>query len=345
MMRDAGAARRSVGGDDLFDQIGAFLGAQGLSPDPAHYCFAYAALADPDTPMARAVARLTDGGIRLNREDIERLGHKVLDGGAPMAPRGMQTDADTHADRLVEQTRATVDGFAVMMRAITDETRGFGNDLAASAAAIDRVSPIAGIDEIARITTTMMNRVRDAERRLARADEETQALRAKLAEAHQAARSDMLTGLANRRAFEEAFATRDQAAGPWCLAVVDVDRFKQVNDDNGHAVGDRVLAAIARLLADGFPDQLVARHGGEEFAVLLGGVGLADAARLIDAARDAVSAKRFRTRDTDQRLGRITLSAGVTAVQPGEDGERAMARADRLLYAAKAGGRDQVCAA
>ena len=345
MMRDAGVARRVMEGDDLFEQIGAFLGAHGLSPDPAHYGFAHAAIADPDTPLAHTVARLTEGGVRLNREDIERLGHRVLDGGAPMAPRDPQARLDDHADRLVAQTRATVDGFAAMMRTISDETRDFGADLAASAAAIDRSSPMAGIDEIAQITTTMMNRVRDAERRLARADEETQALRAKLAEAHEAARSDTLTGLANRRAFDEAFVSRDQAAGPWCLAVADVDRFKQVNDDNGHAVGDRVLAAIARLLADSFPGHLVARHGGEEFAVLIGGVALADAARLIDAARDAVSAKRFRTRDTDRRLGQITLSAGVTAVQPGEEAERAMARADRLLYAAKAGGRDQVCAA
>ena len=344
-MRDAGVARQGGDGDDLFERIGAFLGAQGLSPDPAHYDFAFAAIADPSTPVAHAVARLTDGDVRLTREDIERLGHRIVEGGTPMAPRGPQAGNDDHADRLVAETRATVDGFADMMRTITDETRDFGADLAASAAAIERSSPIAGIDEIARITTTMMNRVRDAERRLARADEETQALRAKLAEAHQAARSDTLTGLANRRAFDEAFAARNQAAEPWCLAVIDVDRFKQVNDDNGHAVGDRVLAAIARLLADSFPDQLVARHGGEEFAVLIGGVALADATRLIDSARDAVSVKRFRTRDTDRRLGQITLSAGVTAVQPGEDGERAMARADRLLYAAKAGGRDQVCAA
>ncbi len=343
-MGDAGAARRTTGGADLFEQIEAFLGAHGLSPDPAHYGFAFAALADPDTPLARTVARLTDGGVRLNRQDIERLGHSVLEGGAPMAPRSAPA-ADDHADRLVAQTRETVDGFAVMMRTITDETRDFGANLAASAAAIGQVTSIAGIDEIARITTTMMHRVHDAERRLARADEETQALRAKLAEAHQAARSDTLTGLANRRAFDEAFADRDQAAGPWCLAIVDVDRFKQVNDDNGHAVGDRVLAAIARLLADHCPDHLVARHGGEEFAILIGGVTLVDATRLIDGARDAVAIKRFRTRDTGQQLGRITFSAGVTAVQPGEDGARAMARADRLLYAAKAGGRDQVCAA
>ncbi|WP_174286570.1 diguanylate cyclase [Sphingomonas bacterium] len=344
-MRERGAARQSVRGDDLFEQIGAFLGAQGLSPEPAHYGFAFAALADPDTPIARRVAELTDGGVRLNRKDIERLGHQVLEGGAPLAPRDPRPSADSQAEQLVAETRATVDGFSTMMRTITNETRDFGADLAASAAAIERASPIAGIDEIARITTMMMNRVRDAERRLARADEETEALRAKLAEAHQTARIDALTGLANRRAFDEAFVARDAVAGPWCVVVVDIDRFKQVNDDNGHAVGDRVLAAIARLLADCFPGQIVARHGGEEFAILIGGVGLAEAARQVDAARQAVSVKRFRTRDTDQRLGRITLSAGVTAVQPGDDGERAMARADRLLYAAKAGGRDQVCAA
>lgn len=344
-MRDASAARRLTTSDDLFDRIGAFLAAHGLSPDPDHYRFAFAVLADPDTPIARRVARLTDGGVRLGRQEIERLGHRVHDDGAPMAPRPQPAAADATTERLVAETRATVDGFAQMMRTITDETRDFGADLAASAAAIERATPMAGIDEIARITTTMMDRVRDTERRLARADEETRALRGKLAEAHQAARSDMLTGLANRRAFDEAFAGRDRAAGPWCLAVVDIDRFKQVNDNNGHAVGDRVLAAIGQLLAERFPDDLVARHGGEEFAILIGGVDLATAAGLVDDARAAVAVKRFRTRDTDQRLGQITFSAGVTAVQPGENAEKAMTRADRLLYAAKTGGRDQVCTA
>lgn len=344
-MQQAGAARRPRGGDDLYEQIGAFLGAHGLSPDPDHYRFAFDAVADPDAPIARTVARLTDGGVRLNREDIERLGHHVRDGGVPMAARAGAADVDDSVDRLAAETRATVDGFSQMMRAITDETRDFGADLAASAAAIRRAAPIAQIDEIARITTTMMDRVRDAERRLARADEETQALKGKLAEAHRAARSDTLTGLANRRGFDETFAGRDPAAGPWCLALVDIDRFKQVNDTNGHAVGDRVLAAIARLLADRFPDDLVARHGGEEFVVLIHGVDLATAAGLIDDARGAVAAKRFRTRDTSQSIGRITFSAGVTALQPGEDSDTALARADRLLYAAKEGGRDRVCTA
>lgn len=344
-------AQRREERDDLFDRIGAFLIAQGLGPDPVNYRFAHEVVTQPRSATARAVERISEGGVRLTRQDIERLGHAVV-AGAPVepiapvesiAPVDRSSPCDTQVEQLVAQTQSQVDDFAAMVRTIHAETQGFGRELAQSAVAIDRASRIAAIDEVARITDAMVARVRHAETRLARATEESDALRIKLAEAHVAARCDLLTGLPNRRAFEEAFAARD-ATTEWCLVVGDIDRFKRVNDEHGHAVGDRVIRAVGAALAQGCDGHLVARHGGEEFAILLGLASLADATALLDATRQAIATKRFRDRDTDQPLGRITLSAGVTPVATGESVEAAFARADRLLYAAKTGGRDRVCA-
>ena len=338
-----------MGVEGLFEEIGRFLRAHRLSPDPAHYAFAHAVVSAPNGPLAAKVARLTEGGVRLLRRDIEALGGEVVEA-PPIAERtehdpDPRQEQDARAERLVAETQRQVDGFATIVDAMQAETRVFGHDLAESAAAIATTPGLAEIDSVARITSAMIGRIRETEIRLAKATEEANTLRAKLVEARDTARRDTLTGLPNRRAFDEAYATRDPNAGPYCLAVCDVDRFKRVNDAFGHNVGDRVLTAIGQTIATGCEGHLVVRHGGEEFAVLLRGGSLSDAARLLDSVRGVVAAKRFRNRETDGPLGQITFSAGVTAIHADEGAESALARADRLLYTAKDDGRDRICAA
>lgn len=333
--------------DDLFVRVGAFLAAHGLGPEPENYSFVYTVLTDPDGPLASAVARITDGGLRLSRHDLAALGID-LSFGAPFDPpqaaneESGANDQIQRAERLVAQTQAQVDGFADMMRMMRDETSDFGRNLAASAEEINQATDLPGIEEIARITGAMMSRVRDAENKLQHATREADALREKLAEAQDTARRDPLTGLPNRRALAEALAARP--AGDHCFALVDVDKFKAINDEHGHAVGDRVLSAIGRALAETCAEHLVVRHGGEEFAVLMLGLGLDEASALLDRARTGIALKRFRSRETNALLGQITVSGGVTLLRAGEASEDALSRADRLLYDAKARGRDQVCA-
>ncbi|TPG13739.1 GGDEF domain-containing protein [Sphingomonas oligophenolica] len=336
-MFGSAATRQKRKGDDLYDRIGAFLADQSLSVDPVNYAFAHHVLGNPGSEVARAVARLTDGGVRLQSKDVEEFGCTVA--------VGTTADPEDRAHQLVAETKAQVDGFASIMRALRDETRGFGRDLEQSAAAIERAPGAAGLVDIARITGTMLGRVRDAESRLAQATSEAEALRSELAEANDSARRDALTGLPNRRAFEEAFQARDLATGPYCLALCDIDRFKRVNDEYGHSVGDRVLSAIGRALVELCAGDLVVRHGGEEFAILLTATDLISATAKLQAACAGIAGKRFRNRETDHPLGQITVSIGVTAVREGEEAEAALDRADRLLYTAKANGRDQVSAA
>jgi diguanylate cyclase len=315
----------------LYDRIGEFLVDQRLDPDPANYAFAYQLLANPDGPLARAVHALTDGGVRLTRRDIDALGCD-----APVS--GTATATIEKAQGLVAQTQMQVEGFQDIVTAMRADAKDFGRDLEASAQAMRRSG---GDDlEVTKLTATMLERVRYAEERLETATKEASELRTKLEEARDNARKDPLTGLANRRAFEEAYAAAAFKGSQMCMAVCDVDFFKSVNDRFGHVVGDRVLKALAESLSDTCKGHLVARYGGEEFVVLFMGLDLKGAREVLERARIAVSAKRYRLRETDAPLGEITFSAGLSPAAPGEVFGTVFHRADQLCYAAKNNGRN-----
>src|SRR5690606_2462680 len=114
-----------------------------------------------------------------------------------------------------------------------------------------------------------------------------------------------------------------------CVALCDVDHFKSVNDRFGHAVGDRVLKAIAEALSQTCGNHLVTRYGGEEFALIFTGID-GEAARIIlDTARVTVQTKHYRLRENDAPLGEITFSAGISSAKPGEMCSTVLHRADR----------------
>lgn len=154
---------------------------------------------------------------------------------------------------------------------------------------------------------------------------------------------DVLTGLPNRRALEARLHDLLQHAGASpaaCLAIVDIDNFKAVNDRYGHLLGDEVLRAIGALLAQGVrePD-FVARWGGEEFVALLHGATPAQAHAACERLRLAIAAHDWASLASGLA---VTASIGVHALTPGDAQDHAIASADRALYAAKRGGRNRV---
>ncbi len=154
---------------------------------------------------------------------------------------------------------------------------------------------------------------------------------------------DALSGLWNRRGFIERVTPLLQsrsANGPGALILTDLDRFKGVNDTYGHHAGDEVIRQFARVLLDLMPSRAAAaRLGGEEFAVFLSGVDLADARVVAQGMRAAIAATPIVGLP---ETATITASFGVAAIAPGESLEMALQRADKALYVAKAAGRNRV---
>ena len=149
--------------------------------------------------------------------------------------------------------------------------------------------------------------------------------------------TDPLTELPNRRAGEQALAREMARArrlrSDLCLALLDVDRFKRVNDLHGHAAGDQVLGEISRILRMSFrASDLAVRWGGDEFLVLLPDIALDGALAFLHRIRMQVEGLSF------PGMNRFTWSAGVVAVGPDEDARVALVRADAKLYEAKAAG-------
>jgi len=160
-------------------------------------------------------------------------------------------------------------------------------------------------------------------------------------ELRRAALTDVLTGLPNRRAFFERLTAQAASGERACVAMIDIDHFKRINDRLGHAVGDTVLRHFAELARTSFrADDMVGRIGGEEFAVILRGVSVDQACTICQRLVDRLAATEI---GTQKGPVRVTISSGIAAI--GSDGEAAMAAADHALYAAKRGGRSRLAAA
>ena len=157
---------------------------------------------------------------------------------------------------------------------------------------------------------------------------------------------DALTGVANRRALDlELKTVLDEGCkkSEYCLLLLDIDRFKLVNDEHGHLIGDRVLRFVAQMIKESVKGgDFVARYGGEEFAVIFPNTsyqgGLAVARTIIQT----VAKRRLTLNKEGRKLGRITLSGGLSLVRASDTADSLIERADTCMYKAKSNGRNTV---
>jgi diguanylate cyclase (GGDEF)-like protein len=155
-------------------------------------------------------------------------------------------------------------------------------------------------------------------------------------------RHDALTGLANRMCLREDL---DELPARYCIVLIDLDRFKGYNDDQGHQAGDRVLARIGELLnANVREGENAYRYGGEELLIVMRGQHLEAGAALAERIRREVQDIAV-AHPVNAPYGVVTLSAGVAAARPGETPQQVLSRADSALYKAKAQGRNRIAAA
>src|SRR5882672_528771 len=160
----------------------------------------------------------------------------------------------------------------------------------------------------------------------------------------QAALSDPLTGFRNRRWLDQTLPRIVQrhlhASEPLCIAMMDIDHFKQINDNYGHAAGDAVLLQIGRLVrANMRPADSAARIGGEEFVLILPHTLLPGAISAVERLREAIAGAAFKHHG--RKLPQVTVSLGLVALERSANALELLARADDALYTAKQSGRNR----
>jgi diguanylate cyclase (GGDEF)-like protein len=202
--------------------------------------------------------------------------------------------------------------------------------------------------EALRIKQELLDSVQTSERMLeARVNERTEELNAAMAKLKELSVTDGLTGIANRRHFDNALRSEWsralQAGRHLSLALIDVDHFKKFNDCYGHMQGDDCLRTVAQVLAQSVsqPGELAARYGGEEFALIIPNTKGNDAVRLAERIRASIVACNIAHADSE--LGYLTISVGVASITPDSNlsPETLTQAADEALYSAKKAGRNQ----
>lgn len=200
--------------------------------------------------------------------------------------------------------------------------------------------------EIIRETSSFIDATEIFEESLRDTTTEIDQLKSELDKARQQAFNDALTGLMNRRGFDNALEETISEAvkndSPLCLLLIDIDHFKKVNDTHGHLVGDKVLRGLSRLLINQMRgNDFLSRYGGEEFAVILPNTPITGAYTVAENLRKSAQKLRLTHVKTGNRLTDITISTGVACYHKGESTENFINRCDKALYRAKHQGRNK----
>lgn len=254
--------------------------------------------------------------------------------------------------RAGDQINATLLDVSNLMQNVKSTTSQFTGTLKNASERLEKIEVPNDVRTILKLisseTDKMMKYNNELEKRLDQSSNMMGELKRDMERIRRQAVTDGLTGLANRKAFDEQMGRilRDcqREKTIFSFIMIDIDHFKSFNDKFGHQVGDQVLRLVAMTLVNEVKGQdMAARYGGEEFAIILPGTNVNAARAVAENLRKAVEKKEVINRATGENLGQITISLGVAQYYGGQEtAEELLRRADMALYTSKNKGRNQV---
>ena len=308
---------------------------------PRNYEIWYVYAAGFNAPLNRIINETLERQGKLSETDLDQIYDTYLS-------HVKSTDRiDKVGSRVVHEIEDVMSLItdALGMSASYDDRLSGATQKLSTAQNRDQVKAV--IEQLVASTKEMRDTNKALEDRLSLSRQEITNLQQNLEAIRVETLTDPLTTLGNRKYFDRALAAAVQSAvacgEPLSLLMLDIDHFKSFNDNYGHLTGDQVLRLVAMSLKQTIKGQdLTARYGGEEFAVVLPATALRQALTVADHIRRAVMSKELKKKSTGEILGRVTISIGVSMLQPGDSQDTLIERADACLYAAKRNGRNRV---
>lgn len=313
---------------------------QNAALNPISYAVWYEYVADISPALRARVDELTADGRLLDDEATEALFRDHI---AEVDEEAVQRIGDGFRKIMTDISRSALDArdeAGQFGTALEQWSEGLAKSRSCAVSSTDLAMLLRHTQDMRKSMTTLKSRLDDSH-------QEIQALRREIDRAREESLADGLTGLVNRRGFDQALAAclaaRGEGSQSPSLIIADIDHFKRVNDNYGHLFGDKVLRTVAQILKENVKGRdTAARFGGEEFAILLPSTPLEGALSLAEQIRATISRCYIRRPHSPETISSITISLGVARHRAGESPTAFLSRADSALYAAKSGGRNRV---
>jgi diguanylate cyclase len=328
---------------EVLRRVLAFMGQHDAALNPVSYTLWYEYATGINSALTHSVDRAIKQSPRLNDAIVLALYQAHVADGDSKTMNRITVELQRMLGEMVESATRT-----------GNQAGLFGNQLEELNSALS-ANDAAALQQLVSQTlvgsNAMQSTAQALEQQVKSSHQEIERLQSELVRARDEVVMDPLTRVLNRKGFDqrlkEMMESPNDPNATHCLVMLDIDHFKKVNDMYGHVMGDRVIQALGEVLRSCVDKKnAVARYGGEEFAVVMPNCTLDESTRLAVLVRLKTRAMKIRDRRTQEVELTVSVSAGVAAIQPGDDAQTLIARADSALYKSKQGGRNRVtCAA
>ena len=323
------------------DEAVFLLEKHGIPATPANYHVWFTYTADYDQSLKKTIDHFLLNDKKFTYYICNKIYQKFISN--DKENRKISDTGDTlqnELSKIANHLKTSIKGTSTFSESLKKQVKSLNNETSAE-------NLTNTIKNIINDANNIKNQAKKTQTDLEKSSLKIQKLQIDLESARFESRTDMLTNIGNRKSFDEVlssaiknFKTTDT---PFSIIICDIDFFKKFNDKWGHVTGDQVLKAVAQVIKTTIGDKgTPTRYGGEEFAIILPNITLAESILLAEKTREYISSHSIKKIKTGEYVSKITMSFGVAEYHAGETAVETVIKADTALYNAKDSGRNNV---